>query len=64
MSLDSTIISASNPFLDAPTEREINYEIEGDKIKMITPEGTLILTKLQDGSIQAPFGKLIKKNKR
>jgi len=43
---------------------EMKYEVEGDKVKLITPGGNLILSLLDDGSIQGPMGiKLTKKKK-
>lgn len=43
-------------------EVEMKYEIDGKKVKLITPQGNLILTLLDDGSIQGPMGvKLLKK---
>lgn len=38
------------------TEVEMTYEKEGDKIKVGTPEGRVVMTLLDDGSIQGPMG--------
>lgn len=38
------------------TEVEMTYEKEGDKIKVGTPEGRVVMTLLEDGSIQGPMG--------
>ena len=46
------------------TEVELKYEVDGDKIKLQAPQGTLVLTLLKDGSIQGPMGmKLIRQDK-
>ncbi len=45
-------------------EIELNYQMDGKKIKIMSPQGNLILTLLDDGSIQGPMGiKLTKKSK-
>ncbi|WP_180682985.1 hypothetical protein [Tepidicella baoligensis] len=38
------------------TEVEMTYEKDGDKIKVGTPEGRVVMTLLDDGSIQGPMG--------
>lgn len=41
---------------------EMKYEVEGENLKLITPQGTQVYTILKDGSIQAPMGiKLVKR---
>jgi len=38
-------------------ETELKYEVDGDKIKIMgTPQGSLVLTMLKDGSIQSGAG--------
>lgn len=44
-------------------EVESNYEVEGSKVKLITTQGTLLLTILEDGSIQNPMGGKLTKQK-
>ena len=40
---------------------EMDYEVDGKEVKLHSPQGTLILKMLDDGSIQFPFlGKLKK----
>jgi hypothetical protein len=39
---------------------EFDYEIEGDKVKMNTPEGRLVLTLLENGNLSGPGGELEK----
>lgn len=42
---------------------EMKYEVEGENLKLITPQGTQVYTLLKDGSIQAPMGiKLVKRS--
>jgi hypothetical protein len=43
------------------TEIELTYEVDGDKVKLISPQGTLVLTLLKDGSIQGPMGMTLTK---
>lgn len=38
------------------TEVELDYKVEDNKVKLITPQGALVLTLLDDGSIQGPMG--------
>jgi hypothetical protein len=41
---------------------EMKYEVDGENLKLITPQGTQVYTILKDGSIQAPMGiKLVKR---
>ena len=48
----------------AGTETELKYEVDGNKVKLITPQGNQILMLQQDGSLDGwPTGKLLKKNK-
>lgn len=43
---------------------EVNYELDGSKVKLISPQGTMVMTMLEDGSIQSPMGgKLVKQVK-
>jgi len=50
------------------TEVELKYEVDGDKIKIQTgaPQGSasLVLTLLDDGSIQGPMGIKLTKEKK
>ena len=45
-------------------EAEMKYEVDGKKVKLITPQGNLILTLLDDGSIQGPMGVKLEKQKK
>ena len=38
------------------TEVEVDYVVDGNKIKLTTPQGNMILTALDDGSLQGPMG--------
>lgn len=42
-------------------QMEMKYEVDGDKVKLISPQGTLVMTKQADGSIVA--GPLVLKKK-
>jgi len=43
--------------------QEMDYKIEDDKLKIISPQGTLVMNLLKDGSIEGPMGiKLTKKS--
>lgn len=48
------------------TEVEMNYEVDGDKVKLGTPEGkgNLVLTLLEDGSMKGPMGMKLTKQKK
>lgn len=43
---------------------EMNYEVDGNKVKLIAPQGTFVLTLLEDGSIQGPMGSKFTKQKK
>ena len=43
------------------TEHEVDYLIEGDKIRIKSPMSDTIFTLLEDGSIKGPMGILLKK---
>ncbi len=46
-------------------EVEMNYEVEGNKIKILIPqEDSLVLTLQDDGSIQGPMGFKLSKQKK
>lgn len=41
---------------------EMKYEIEGNNLKLISPQGTQVYTILKDGSIEGPMGgRLVKR---
>ncbi|VUZ23411.1 Uncharacterised protein [uncultured Comamonas sp.] len=40
---------------------EYPYEVEGKDVKLLTPEGTVILEGKEDGSLLSMFGKLKKR---
>jgi outer membrane lipopolysaccharide assembly protein LptE/RlpB len=44
-------------------EVELDYEVDGNKIKLVTPQGNMIMTLLDDGSIESPMGILTKQKK-
>jgi len=37
-------------------ETEADYRVEDGKVKLQSPSGTLVMTLLEDGSIQGPLG--------
>ncbi|HDR9128359.1 TPA: hypothetical protein QDB31_005454 [Burkholderia vietnamiensis] len=41
-------------------ELELSYEVDGNKLKITSPEGTQVFTLNDDGSIEGPTGKLRK----
>lgn len=44
------------------TETELDYSIEDDKVKITGPQGNMVFTLNEDGSLQGPMGmKLSKK---
>jgi hypothetical protein len=43
---------------------EMNYEVDGNKVKLIAPQGTFVLALLEDGSIQGPMGSKFVKQKK
>lgn len=42
-------------------EIEVAYELDGNKVKLTSPEGTQVFTLNDDGSIQGPMGMKLKK---
>ncbi len=42
-------------------ETETDYRVEGGKIKIGSPQGALVMTLLEDGSIQGPMGVVLRK---
>lgn len=64
---DVSYTFGSNGKVSASTmgmEVEMNYEVDGNKIKLITPQGNMILTLLDDGSIKGPMGLKLTKQKK
>ena len=45
-------------------ETEYDYKVEANKIKLLTPQGILILTLDDDGSIHGPMGITLLKRKK
>jgi len=44
-------------------ETELKYSVEDDKIRIESPQGNLILTLNEDGSLQGPMGMTLTKKK-
>jgi len=44
-------------------EVEMKYEVEDNKVKLVTPGGNLVLTLQDDGSIKGPMGIRLEKKK-
>ena len=42
-------------------ETETDYTVEGRKVKIESPQGVLVMTILEDGSIQGPMGMILTK---
>ena len=43
------------------TGMELDYKVEDEKVKIVLPQGTMVMNILKDGSIQGPAGiKLVK----
>lgn len=42
---------------------EMKYEVDGDKVKILNPQGTLVMTRQSDGSILGPLGIVLTKQK-
>jgi hypothetical protein len=42
---------------------EMDYKVEDGKVKIITPQGTMIMNILKDGSIEGPLGINLSKQK-
>jgi outer membrane lipopolysaccharide assembly protein LptE/RlpB len=45
-------------------ETEMNYEVEGNKIKILMPQGAIVWTLQDDGSILGPVGIKLTKRKK
>jgi hypothetical protein len=45
-------------------QMEMHYKVEGKSVKIVTPQATLVLTLLDDGSIQGPMGLRFRQVKR
>ena len=43
------------------TEVEMDYSVEADKIKIQMPEGALLMTMQEDGSLKGPMGMTLTK---
>ena len=47
------------------TEVEMNYEVDGNKIKVLMPQGvSMVMTLQDDGSIKGPMGMKLTKRKK
>ena len=44
-------------------ETEMEYKVEDGKVKIGSPQGTLVMAILEDGSIQGPMGMKLTKKK-
>lgn len=44
-------------------ESEMAYEVDGDRVKLIMPEGNMVLHKMDDGALQGPMGIIYSKKK-
>jgi hypothetical protein len=45
-------------------ETEMQYKVEDGKVKIGSPQGSLVMTILEDGSIQGPMGMKLTKQKK
>lgn len=55
---NGTMIQSTQSLPDA--EVEVKYEVDGNKVKLLFPQLTIVATLLEDGAIQAAGFKLIK----
>lgn len=44
-------------------ESEMAYEVDGNRVKLITPQGTMVLQLMEDGTLQGPMGIIYSKKK-
>lgn len=44
-------------------ETELDYSIEDDKVKIVGPQGNMVFTLNEDGSLQGPMGMKLSKKK-
>lgn len=44
-------------------EQELKYEVDGQRVRIISPQGNQILTLQDDGSLQGPLGLTLTKRK-
>lgn len=44
-------------------ESEMTYEVDGDRVKLMMPEGNMVLHKMDDGTLQGPMGIIYSKKK-
>jgi len=44
-------------------ETELKYEVDGKRVKIISPHGNQILRRLDDGSLEGPMGLRLTKKK-
>jgi hypothetical protein len=44
-------------------ETEVTYEVDGDRVKLMMPEGNMVLHKMDDGTLQGPVGIVYSKKK-
>ncbi len=43
-------------------QTELEYEVSGKRVKIVSPQGNQVLTRLDDGSLQGPLGlKLVRR---
>lgn len=42
---------------------EMDYKVEDGKVKIVSPQGTMVMNILQDGSIEGPMGIKLTKQK-
>lgn len=44
-------------------ETEMDYKVEDGKVKIVSPQGTMVMNLLEDGSIEGPMGMKLTKQK-
>ena len=42
---------------------ELKYELDGNDVRIVTPQGVMILTRVDDNTIQGPMGVKLSKHK-
>lgn len=44
-------------------ESEMTYEVDGKRVKLMTPQGNMVLQLMEDGTLQGPMGIVYSKKK-
>ena len=55
-------VQVSAEMMGIKSEMEFDYDVDGDKVRINLPQGTVVLTRLADGSLQG-MGATLRKRK-